>query len=74
MPGQATTTTRGNRIATSDTSGDLTDDTPLIIEWRQTYTEECRAAFTMRGIRPLLGSYPPDADPVDLIPAKPTGR
>jgi hypothetical protein len=29
---------------------------------------QCRAAFTMRGIRPLLaGSYPPDADPVDLI-------
>lgn len=55
-------------MTTHDTSGDLTDDTPLIIEWRQTYTEECRAAFTMRGIRPLLpGSYPPDADPVDLI-------
>jgi hypothetical protein len=55
-------------MTTSDTNGSLTDDTPLIIEWRQTYTEECRAAFTMRGIRPLLaGSYPPDTDPVDLI-------
>jgi hypothetical protein len=55
-------------MTTSDTKGDLTDDTPLIIEWRRTYTEECRAAFTMRDIRPLLaGSYPPDADRGDLI-------
>lgn len=55
-------------MTTNDTRGALTDDTPLIIGWRQTYTEECRAPFTMRGIRPLLaGSYPPDADPVDLI-------
>ena len=55
-------------MTSNDTSGKLTDDTPLIIEWRQTCTEECRAVFTMRDIRPLLAdSYPPDADPVDLI-------
>jgi hypothetical protein len=41
---------------TTDTSGDLADDTPLIIEWRQTYTEERRAAFSMDRLRPLLAT------------------